>query len=172
MYSRADPRNDVCPILSQGFLVSQAREAPRGPAMSLSAWEQRRLDSIKDELAGSDSELTRLLAAFNLLTSDQKMPAREKIWVSPRLAHHRRRSPRSLPRSQRVVLALWLLTTVTLVGVVLTLTLGNSTPNTCADTVAVLCGGPAAGHSATPPAHSADTGRSSQQAVSIPQAGP
>jgi hypothetical protein len=35
--------------------------------MSLSAWEQHALDSMHDGLAGSDPELSALLATFNRL---------------------------------------------------------------------------------------------------------
>jgi len=140
--------------------------------MSLSAWEQRVLDSIKDELAGSDSELARLLSAFNLLASGQKMPARHNVWVSPRRARDRRRGAHRLLCSQRTVLALWLLTTATLIAVVLTLNLAGGTHSTCAATVAVLSCGSMSGRDSPAPARNADTGRSSGQVVTIPQTGP
>ena len=47
--------------------------------MSLSAWEQQALDSIKDGLAGSDPELAALLSAFTQLASGEEMPDREKV---------------------------------------------------------------------------------------------
>ena len=47
--------------------------------MSLSAWEQRNLHSIKDGLAGSDPGLATLLATFNQLASGEEMPALEEI---------------------------------------------------------------------------------------------
>jgi hypothetical protein len=47
--------------------------------MSLSAREQQALDSIEDELAGSDPKLASLLATFAGHASGQEMPAREKI---------------------------------------------------------------------------------------------
>jgi Protein of unknown function (DUF3040) len=47
--------------------------------MSLSAREHRTLDSIENELAGSDPNLAALLATFTRLTSGEEMPAREEI---------------------------------------------------------------------------------------------
>jgi Protein of unknown function (DUF3040) len=49
------------------------------PAVSLSAWEQQALDSIKDELAGSDPGLAALLTTFTRLASSEAMPVRERI---------------------------------------------------------------------------------------------
>lgn len=64
--------------------------------MSLSAWEQQALDSIKEGLARSDPRLAALLATFTRLVSDEEMPAREKIGGgSWRAAGHGRRRPRS-----------------------------------------------------------------------------
>ena len=54
--------------------------------MSLSAWEQQALDSIKDGLASSDPTLAARLAIFTRLASDEEMPAREKIQVGSRRA--------------------------------------------------------------------------------------
>ena len=39
--------------------------------MSLSAWEQQVLDSIKDDLAGSDPRLVALLDTFTRLASER-----------------------------------------------------------------------------------------------------
>ena len=47
--------------------------------MSLSAWEQDALDSIKDRLASSDPALVARLTIFARLASGEEMPAREKI---------------------------------------------------------------------------------------------
>ena len=47
--------------------------------MSLSAWEQNALDSIKDGLASSDPTLAARLTIFARLASGEEMPAREKI---------------------------------------------------------------------------------------------
>ena len=51
--------------------------------MSLSAWEQHVLDSIKDRLATSDPTLVARLAIFTQLASDEEMQAREKIQAGP-----------------------------------------------------------------------------------------
>jgi len=92
--------------------------------MSLSAWEQQALDSIRDGLAGSDPALVARLALFTRLASDEDMPAREKIQAGPgRAARRPRRRPRRTRRGhqrsglQRAVLLLWLLTTVTMIAV-------------------------------------------------------
>ena len=45
--------------------------------MSLSAWEQRTLSCIADELAASDPELASILAVFNRLTRGEAMPAHQ-----------------------------------------------------------------------------------------------
>ena len=65
--------------------------------MSLNAWEQQALDSIKNGLAGSDPELAALLSAFTRLASGEEMPDREKVPVRSRRAL--RRSLRGRRRS-------------------------------------------------------------------------
>jgi Protein of unknown function (DUF3040) len=62
--------------------------------MSLSAWEQQALDSIKDGLAGSDPQLAAMLATFAQLTSAEKMPVQEMILAGTR------RTPRWTPRKR------------------------------------------------------------------------
>lgn len=62
--------------------------------MSLSAWEQQALHSIKDGLAGSDPELAALLSAFTQLASGEQMPDREKIPAGSRRALRRLRRAR------------------------------------------------------------------------------
>jgi hypothetical protein len=60
--------------------------------MSLSAWEQQALDSIKDGLAGSDPQLAALLTTFTRLASGEEMPVQEDILAgSRRKPLHRRR---------------------------------------------------------------------------------
>ena len=54
--------------------------------MSLSAWEQQALDSIKNGLASSDPTLVARLSMFARLASDEEMPPREKIQVGSRRA--------------------------------------------------------------------------------------
>jgi len=57
--------------------------------MSLSAWEQQALDSIKNGLAGSDPELAAMISTFNRLAADAEMPDREKIQAGSRRALRR-----------------------------------------------------------------------------------
>ena len=46
--------------------------------MSLSAWEQQALDSIKDGLASADPTLVARLTILTRLASGEEMPARER----------------------------------------------------------------------------------------------
>jgi hypothetical protein len=117
-----------------------------GRAMSLSAWEQQTLDSIKDGLAGSDPQLAALLATFTRLASDEEMPVQEEIPAgsgrtirrSRRPPRHRCRAggcPRSLPaparvRVQWVVMLVWLVITVAMITVAVVMTRGSS-PGAC-----------------------------------------
>ena len=80
--------------------------------MSLSAWEQHVLDSIKDRLATSDPTLVARLAIFTQLASDEEMPAREKIQAGP---VHTGRGSRRLGLRQTVPPLLWLVTTIALI---------------------------------------------------------
>jgi hypothetical protein len=57
--------------------------------MSLSAWEWQALNSIGDQLADSDPQLTALLISFTGLASGENMPAREKVRPSSRRAVER-----------------------------------------------------------------------------------
>jgi len=66
--------------------------------MSLSAWEQQALDSIKDGLAGTDPKLAALLATFDRLASGEGMPAREKVQAGRRRSAHRPRRSRASRR--------------------------------------------------------------------------
>ena len=129
--------------------------------MSLSAWEQQALDSIKNELAESAPELAALLSTFNWLASDEVMPNREGIRAdSPgairRLFRARWRSSlRRVGRRlgfQRAVMLLWLLTTAALIAVALAFTAGDH--GTCTETVAMTCIGPSPGHSPGAPSPS------------------
>ena len=65
--------------------------------MSLSAWEQQVLDSIKDRLASSDPTLVARLTIFARLASGEEMPAREKIQARSREAVRRSRPDRCMP---------------------------------------------------------------------------
>ena len=83
--------------------------------MSLSAWEQDALNSIKNGLADSDPALAARLAMFTRLASAEDMPVREKIQaVKLGVARRRRRLYQRLGVG-RAMLLLWLVTTLTLV---------------------------------------------------------
>jgi len=145
--------------------------------MSLSAWEQQALDSIKDRLAASDPGLTSLLNAFSRLASDEEMPARETIRVGswraarrPRRRRRRRREynvsrhvlrVREVLGSRRPALLLWLLITTVLIAVALAFSRGNAQA-TCTTSWAMNCVNPA-------PAHSSPAGQ--QPAAAHPPSG-
>jgi hypothetical protein len=149
--------------------------------MSLSAWEQQALDSIKDGLAGSDPELAALLSAFTRLASGEEMPDREKVRAGSRRALRRLRRARWRPSARRVwqrlgiqraVLLLWLLTTAAVIAVALALNAGGD-HGTCTGTVATICVDKAPQHSPGSPSDNTTTGPAPQQpVVPIPQAGP
>ena len=122
--------------------------------MSLSAWEQDALDSIKDRLASSDPTLVARLTIFTQLESGEEMPTREKIHVgSQRAFRHSRSGPlhtrQRLGLQQAVPLLLWLVTTVALIAVALASNRGGS-QGTCTGSWATFCtGGTSAANSAT-----------------------
>jgi Protein of unknown function (DUF3040) len=149
--------------------------------MSLSAWEQQALDSIKDGLAGSDPELAALLSAFTRLVSGRQMPHSEKTRPGSRRALRRLRRVRwcfSARRAyqrlgfQRAALLLWLLITGAVITIALILSAGGG-HGSCTETAAMVCVDPASGHGA---GHSSGTtttpGAPQQPAVPITQAGP
>ena len=105
--------------------------------MSLSAWEQHVLDSIKDRLASSDPALVARLTIFTRLASDEEMPAREKIQAGS--VHTGRRSQR-LRLQQTVPPLLWLVTTIALIAVALVSSRGGS-QGTCTRSWATFCVG-------------------------------
>jgi hypothetical protein len=120
-------------------------EAMEGLVMSLSAWEQQVLDSIKDRLASSDPTLAARLTIFARLASGEEMPAREKIHVGSREAA-RRSGRRPVPTGrlglwQIVPPLLWLVTTIVLIAVALVYNRGGS-QSTCTGSWATLCTGP------------------------------
>lgn len=128
--------------------------------MSLSAWEQQALDSIKNELAGSAPELAALLSTFNWLASEEEMPNREGIRAdSPGAIRRLCRAGCHFSLSrvcrrlglQRAVILLWLLTTAALIAVALALTAGDH--GTCTETVAMTCIAPSPGHGPGAPPH-------------------
>jgi hypothetical protein len=139
--------------------------------MSLNAWEQQALDSIKDGLAGSDPELAALLSAFTRLASGEEMQDTEKIPAGSRRAWRRLRRARwrcTVRRVcrrlgiQRAAVLVWLLTTVAVIAVALALNAGGG-HGTCTATAAMICISPVAGHSSGPAAHSTTTSRAPQQ---------
>ena len=108
--------------------------------MSLSAWEQDTLDSIKNGLAESDPALVARLALFTRLSSGEDMPVREKLQaVKQQVARRRRRMYQRLGVG-RALLLVWLVTTLTLVSAALAISRGDG-PRSCAGSFVTLCGG-------------------------------
>lgn len=139
--------------------------------MSLSAWEQQALDSIKDGLAGSAPELAALLATFTELSSDEDMPVRENIQASSNCVFRRsRREGRRHGRDKvtqvyrflrlRYALVLWLLVTAALIGVALALSQGGG-PASCTAVWSASCGYPAPASSPAWPARAPEAALSS-----------
>jgi hypothetical protein len=111
--------------------------------MSLSAWEQDALDSIKTGLADSDPALVGQLTMFTRLASGEDMPVREKLQaVKRQVATRRRRMYQRLGMSRAMVLV-WLVTTLTLIVAALASSRGDG-PRNCAGTFVTLCGGASA----------------------------
>lgn len=140
--------------------------------MSLSAWEQQALESIKNRLAGSDPDLAALLSAFSRLAADEEIPDRETISAGSRRVFRRLRRARSRSRLRRAfrrlgfqrtaLLVLWPLITAALIAVALALNVGGNR-GTCTETAALICVTPASGHSQDSP---------HQQVTGIPQTVP
>jgi hypothetical protein len=151
--------------------------------MSLSAWEQQALDSIKDGLTGSDPKLAALLSAFTRLASGEDMPDREKIRAGSRRALRRLRRARwrfsvrrvcRRPGFGRAAVLLSLLTTAALIAVALALNDGGGHAP-CAEWVAVaaVCANPAPVPGSGSTSHDTATGRAPRQrAVRTRQASP
>jgi hypothetical protein len=117
--------------------------------MSLSAWEQDALDSIKNGLADTDPALVARLALFTRLASGEDMPVREKIQaVKQQVARRRRRVYQRLGVG-RAMLLVWLVTTLTLITAALASSRGDG-PRSCAASFATLCGAAAAAQPAQP----------------------
>jgi len=111
--------------------------------MSLSAWEQDALDSIKTGLADSDPALVAQLTLFTRLASGEDMPVREKLQaVKQQVARRRRRMYQRLGVG-RAMLLVWLVTTLTLVAAALVGSRGDG-PRNCAGSFVTLCGGASA----------------------------
>jgi len=111
--------------------------------MSLSPWEQDALDSIENGLAGSDPGMTARLAMFTRLASGEAMPVRDKLQaISQRVVRRgTRRSRRLYQRLNlgRVMLLLWLVTTLALIAAALATS--RASAGTCAGSTSALCRG-------------------------------
>jgi hypothetical protein len=134
--------------------------------MSLSAWERQNLNSIGDQFADSDPQLTALLMSFTELASGDSMPAREKVRPSSSRAversYRKRRyqgGDRALQMYQRLMsrwaLLLWLLVTAVLISVAVALSRGGGGQVACTGSWSAICahpapasGSPAASHGA------------------------
>ena len=129
--------------------------------MSLSAWEQQALNSIKDGLADSDPELVALLTTFTELASGQEMPAREKI-PNPALRRGNVRRParKLFPRLslQQTMLLLWLTVTIALIAIALVLN-RDSRNGPCPESWGVACTRQAPVHNPRPAAHKTSAGQ-------------
>jgi len=112
--------------------------------MSMAAWEQQALDSIKDGLASSDPTLVARLTMFTRLASDEEMPARAKIQIGSRRAIARsrpgpRRVDQRLGLQGGMLLLVWFVTTVALITVALASNRGSQ--DTCTGSWATFCAG-------------------------------
>jgi len=116
--------------------------------MSLSAWEQDALDSIRNGLADADPALVARLAMFTRLASGEDMPVREKIQAVKQQVARRRRMYQRLGVG-RGMLLVWLVTTLTLITAALASSRGDG-PRSCAASFATLCGATAAAQPAQP----------------------
>lgn len=111
--------------------------------MSLSEWEWQALDSIQEDLAGSDPGLAALLVTFNRLASGEAMPVTETVRLGSR-PHARRSCPRlSL---QHTVLLLWLVVTLSSIAVAVVLSNAGGQSH-CTFSLATVCPAPAPVHS-------------------------
>jgi hypothetical protein len=122
--------------------------------MSLNAWEQQVLDSIRDGFAASDPRLTSLLSTFSQLASEEEMPVREQIRGGSRRALRRSlhrqhgrlaggRPPSRRPQRlglQWGVWLLWFVMTVAMIVVAVTMNRGTS-PSRCTGTWVTFCAG-------------------------------
>jgi hypothetical protein len=111
--------------------------------MSLSAWEQDALDSIKHGLADSDPALVARLAMFTRLAHGEDMPVREKLQAARRRVARRRNRMYHRLGVGRAMLLVWLVTTLTLIAAALASSRASG-PGTCAGSWGSLCGHAAA----------------------------
>ena len=122
--------------------------------MSLSAWEWQALNTIRDQLADSDPQLTALLTSFTELASGESMPMREKIRPSSRRAvgrSCRRRRYRGRARAllmkqhltARRAFLLWLAVTAVLISIAVALSRGDGGHVACTGYWSASCAHPA-----------------------------
>ena len=93
--------------------------------MSLNAWEQQVLDSIRDRLASSDPTLVSRLTMFTRLASGEEMPTSEKLRADSRRSRPKRRHPRRAGMRQAAPPLLWLVITFALIAVALVYNRGD-----------------------------------------------
>jgi Protein of unknown function (DUF3040) len=89
--------------------------------MGLSAWEQKALNSIEDELASSEPKLAALLGTFTELASSEEMPPRDKVRESPMRAIRGSRGK----RLSLLCILVWLLATAAFIGTALAFSYGG-----------------------------------------------
>jgi hypothetical protein len=123
--------------------------------MSLTARDRHALDAIGAGLAGSDPGLAGFLSTFTRLTAGEAMPAREQLRLGWRRVpgtggrayraakpHRVRRACQRLGPSGIIMLA-WLLVTVVLVSLAVTLGTGSGSVPPCNAPWAMGCAQPA-----------------------------
>ena len=107
--------------------------------MSLSAWEQDALESIKNGLADSDPALVARLAMLTRLASAEDLPVREKIQAATLGVARRRRRLYQRVGVGRAMLLVWLVTTLALITAAVASSRASG-PGTCAGSWGSLCG--------------------------------
>jgi hypothetical protein len=153
-----------------------------GRAVSLSAWEQQALDSIKNGITESDPELAALLSAFTRLAAGEKTPDREPIPARSRRRLRRLRRGRRcgslrmacqrLGFLRAALLLSWVLTTAALIATAVAFSAGDHS-KTCTDPAVFVCAVPASGHAPGSPAPSTTASQAPQPSVvGILPAGP
>jgi len=141
--------------------------------MSLSAWEQQALDSIRDEFTGSDPGLVAMLSSFTQLAAGEEMPALEKIRTGsrrpvcrPRRRRHTGRGPagRAVRAALRrlgfrwTALLLWVTISAGLIAIGVALSsAGGGQASTCTTAWPMVCASPAPAHPAANNPSSAHT---------------
>ena len=103
--------------------------------MGLKAHERDVLDSIEDQITGSDPRLASMLAVFSRLNAGEPLPAREQIRAGP---------PRVAVRWPFAWPLVWIIASVGLI--VLALALGHGGGSGPCGTHARACAGQTAAH--------------------------